>query len=350
MVCVHSLQVHALDDSYQFRKRVLKKLKTILPYEAYCFTTVDPHTLLSTGAITDERIELLHPDLFENEYLEQDVNRYTFLIEEKTYCNTLYEGTRGELASSNRFSKILSPAKFHDELRAVLVYKERCYGFLTLFRTQEQGLFSVEEIAYMKRSIPSLAKGLKDSVYRSYQTSKMMNATSVETGIIILNQDFDIISTNQTGVNLLEWLYKQENIESNRLPRPIRAICSQVTSSFSTNDSKIVLHAFNHLFMSIKASPLLASSSQIALLIERIGPHEMTRLLLELFNLTKREHELVEELLKGKSTKMIADRLYISSYTVQDHLKSIFNKTGVNSRRELVGKINAFYNELHAEY
>lgn len=343
---MYPLQVHSSNNSYQFRKKVLKKLKTILPYDAYCFTTVDPHTLLSTGAITDERIELLHPDLFENEYLEQDVNRYCYLIEEETFCNTLYEGTKGELCSSKRFREILSPAGFHDELRTVLVYKERCYGFLTLFRTQEQGVFNLEEIAYMRRSISSIAKGLKDSIYLSYQTTKMRNAVSVETGIIILNQDFDIISTNQTGVNLLEWLYQQENIDNNRLPRPIRAICSQVTPS----DSKVILHAFNHLFMSIKASPLFASSSQIALLIERISPHEMNRLLLELFDLTKREHELVEELLKGKSTKMIADRLHISSYTVQDHLKSIFIKTGVNSRRELVGKINTFYNDFYLKY
>ncbi|MEK5038319.1 helix-turn-helix transcriptional regulator [Sporosarcina sp. FSL K6-3457] len=347
---MHSLQVRSSNNSYLFRKKILRKLKTTLPYEAFCFTTVDPHTLLSTGAITDERIELLHPELFENEYIEQDINRYSCLLNEKTYCNTLYEGTKGELSSSKRFHKILSPAKFHDELRAVLVHKERCYGFLTLFRTQEQGFFSLEDIAYMKRSIPSIAKGLKDSIYQSYQTSKMIHAASVETGIIILNQDFEIISTNQTGIHLVEWLRQQENIENHQLPRPIRAICSQVTSSFSTNNSKVIVHAFNQLFMSITASPLLTSSSQIALLIERIRPREMNRLLVELFDLTKREHELVEELLKGNSTKMIADKLYISSYTVQDHLKSIFNKTGVNSRRELIGKINTFYNELHVEY
>ncbi len=32
-------------------------------------------------------------------------------------------------------------------------------------------------------------------------------------------------------------------------------------------------------------------------------------------------------------------RLFISAHTVQDHLKSIFEKTGAYNRRELVGQI-----------
>jgi DNA-binding CsgD family transcriptional regulator len=52
-----------------------------------------------------------------------------------------------------------------------------------------------------------------------------------------------------------------------------------------------------------------------------------------------REREICREVSNGHSTSEIAGRLFISSNTVQDHLKSIFGKVGVRSRGELVARL-----------
>ena len=57
------------------------------------------------------------------------------------------------------------------------------------------------------------------------------------------------------------------------------------------------------------------------------------------YGLTEREQELTSLVLQGFSTIDIADRLVISVHTVQGHLRNVFTKTGVRSRRDLVTKI-----------
>jgi DNA-binding NarL/FixJ family response regulator len=54
--------------------------------------------------------------------------------------------------------------------------------------------------------------------------------------------------------------------------------------------------------------------------------------------LTQRETEVLGELCKGKSYKMIADALFISEETVRRHIKSIYKKLQVGSKSEAVAK------------
>jgi DNA-binding CsgD family transcriptional regulator len=53
------------------------------------------------------------------------------------------------------------------------------------------------------------------------------------------------------------------------------------------------------------------------------------------FGLSGREREVAALALRGQSAKAIASSLVISPWTVQDHLKAIYEKTGVRGRGEL---------------
>ncbi|MDQ2951655.1 MAG: helix-turn-helix transcriptional regulator [Chloroflexota bacterium] len=70
----------------------------------------------------------------------------------------------------------------------------------------------------------------------------------------------------------------------------------------------------------------------IAVTIEQSSPVERLDLFARAFGLTARETELLDHLATGVDTKTLASQLFISQHTVQDHLKSIFAKTGTQSR------------------
>lgn len=81
-------------------------------------------------------------------------------------------------------------------------------------------------------------------------------------------------------------------------------------------------------------SPVVAEK-----LIHRINAqtrpaHEGKNLLL-----TRRENDVLEQLVKGLSYKEVAHILQISFATVNDHIKNIYFKTGVNSKSELIAKV-----------
>ncbi|WP_298733746.1 response regulator transcription factor [uncultured Chitinophaga sp.] len=57
------------------------------------------------------------------------------------------------------------------------------------------------------------------------------------------------------------------------------------------------------------------------------------------YKLTEREYELLHLLKEGHSYKVMADRLHLSVFTVNHHLKKIYHKLNVSSKSELVSRI-----------
>ena len=79
--------------------------------------------------------------------------------------------------------------------------------------------------------------------------------------------------------------------------------------------------------------------AQTAVIIEPARPHELAPLIADAYGLTERERAVTQLVAQGLPTNAIADRLYLSPWTVQDHLKAIFEKVGVGTRGELVARL-----------
>jgi DNA-binding CsgD family transcriptional regulator len=81
------------------------------------------------------------------------------------------------------------------------------------------------------------------------------------------------------------------------------------------------------------------SEGQIAVIFEEARPTEIAPLIVDAYGLTKREGEITRLVLRGLSTAEVFRELHIAPNTVRDHYKSIFDKVGVRSRRELLGQV-----------
>lgn len=75
------------------------------------------------------------------------------------------------------------------------------------------------------------------------------------------------------------------------------------------------------------------------MIIEPARPHELAPLIAAAYGLTERERVVTQLVAQGLATTAIARRLHLSPWTVQDHLKAIFEKLDVSSRGEVVARL-----------
>ena len=93
-------------------------------------------------------------------------------------------------------------------------------------------------------------------------------------------------------------------------------------------------------WLTVRGSALAdGPGAQVAVMIEPARPHELAPLVADAYGLTPRERDVTHHVARGLCTTAIAARLHLSPWTVQDHLKAIFEKVGVTTRGELVAHV-----------
>ena len=88
-------------------------------------------------------------------------------------------------------------------------------------------------------------------------------------------------------------------------------------------------------WISVQAARL---GEDIAVTLGPVEQRERWTLFCRTHGLSGRETQIVTCLAEGDDTHALAARLHLSEHTIQDHLKAVFAKTAVNSRRELLAR------------
>lgn len=327
-------------DAVALRREVAARLKTLAGVDAAFVATVDPATLLFTSVISEEPLLESAPAFLANELDGHDVNRFIELATGPDPVRTLDEATSGDRDRSDRHAAIMRPLGLGDELRVALRTRQACWGVMCLHRQSGATGFSARDRGIVAKIAPHVAEGLRRALLAEQARTP---GPALGHGVIILDASGSVTSINDAAE---DWLARLPDTDwPPSCPLPLALLAAAATASQAGTASQhrapaVRLRTTRGDWLSVHASPLHGSGGQSTVLIlETPAPGELTSLILATHGVTGAQARVVALVLRGYSTKQIVSELAISQYTVQEHLRAVFDKLGVRSRQELAATL-----------
>jgi DNA-binding CsgD family transcriptional regulator len=337
---VRRLAVSGLD-STALRTAVVAEIRRVVPVDAAFFPTADPVTLMYTSAVRIDMPDGVTQEFLENEFGHEDVNKFRDLADAGDPVNSLDRATCGDRHASQRYDAIMRPLGLGDELRGALRTKGTTWGFICLHRADgplDTSGFTDSEIAFICDVAPDLAEGLRRAALVELA---VRTPTDDGPGIVTLAADLSVVGCTPSGQRWLDDLAEADTPYSGPVPTSVRAVASALITmpeghvvprltARTASGQRVVLHA------SFLAE---TTSQQIAVVIEPASRLDIDPTISAIYQLTRRESETLALLLRGLPSKSIGTRLNVTTDTVNDHIKSIYAKTGINGRGALMAAV-----------
>ncbi|HLO24801.1 MAG TPA: helix-turn-helix transcriptional regulator [Geobacteraceae bacterium] len=168
-------------------------------------------------------------------------------------------------------------------------------------------------------------------------------------GVLIFDLHDRLLYSNGEALEMLAVLNGDER-EPASVPEEIYHLCRQLKGEAGPPD---VMQGANPQYPVLSGVPGLPCSLRAILLGGHGGENQPTHIMVLMerivekhqvdiekarkeFLLSKREGEVVKLICRGLSNREIAETMFISEYTVKDHLKNIMKKMKAGSRNEIV--------------
>lgn len=318
-------------------------LQRAVAFDGMCVLTMDPATLLPTDEVVEHG---LPPEatlrMATLEVRGEDVNAFAAMARSGIPAASLSEATAGKLERSERHRELRAPNGFGDELRSVLADGGTTWGVLTLLRRDDHKAFEPAETALVASVAPYLAEGLRRAVLRA-EPSGEGHTDESSVGLVVLAPDDSVALADETAER---WLAELRREPAETAPPPVvRAVAGRARSIAAGQEppgaiARARVRTERGTWLVLRGSTLGdGPDAQTAVMVEPARPHDLAPLIADAYELTPRERAVTQLVARGLSTSDIGQQLHLSPWTVQDHLKAIFEKVGVTTRGELIARV-----------
>jgi DNA-binding CsgD family transcriptional regulator len=310
-----------------------------LSFDASCWLSLDPGALLPTSHFSNQYTFDHLMQLAANEFLVDDVNKFADLAQAARPAGILSQVTGGDQRRSPRYVEFLAPNGFEagDEMRAVFKDGDNVWGAVALHR--QTGRFLDDEADAVAGVGGLLAHGIRRAILR---TALAADHEPEPPGMFVLRADDSIDSLTASARYWLTELF-DTTVHSGGVPLTVTSVASIARRAAAGQTDEVAtvrLPRRSGGWLRIDASLLDGPDQRrVAVIISPARDPEVASLIVQAYGLTARERDVAGHVLRGRSTQEIAEAMQVTRYTVQDHLKSIFEKVGVRSRRELVAQL-----------
>jgi DNA-binding NarL/FixJ family response regulator len=288
-------------DFHEFAPAAVRVLRRAVPFDAVALVAFDPATALAVDSWSDG-IELDDADL---EQFRQ-------------------------LAASGRPAARTSEG---DELLAVCAGETGVWGAILMRREPGAPSFTTRDVDLLA----SLSGGQAEVQRARLQLSA--DADDRDPGLLLLDDEDGVEMANAGAA---AWLADLPDGER-PLPLVVTAVAERaraIASGHSDVAATARVRTASGRWVLVSGSVLRnGTRARTAVMLERVRGPELAEIIANAHGLTARERCVTRLVAQGLPTAAIAGRLHLSSYTIQDHLKAIFEKLGVSSRGELVARL-----------
>lgn len=300
--------------------------------ELTCWAAIDPETLVISTMTSGETLipREYEPRLADAEYSADEPHTFAGLAARRQTAAKLSDLGESEQRRSARLNTVWRPLGLDRELRVLFLADGACWGGAGLVRAGSD--FTDRETEFLTAVAPAIAGATRLAV----RSEAGRAADGGHPAIVVIGARGELRAVTPAA---REWRDGLDEIAPGRFLVMMRLMAMGATSAAS-GIFRARLRDARGRWAFLQASPLLgADEEQIAVTIDAATGDQLIGLLLAAYGLTARERDICREVIAGHSTSAIAGRLYISTNTVQDHLKSIFSKVHVRSRGELVARL-----------